>query len=53
LGMAFPKRMRTEHGGARNRGAKGGWWGFRDEAKHYARKARRRMDREAVKEQRR
>jgi hypothetical protein len=49
--MAFPKRMRTSHGGAKNSSAKSGWWGTRIEAKLFARKARRREDRESVEEQ--
>ena len=48
--MAYPKNIRTEHGGAKNSSAKDGYWGYRDEAKPLARKARRRMDREAVTE---
>jgi hypothetical protein len=50
--VAFPKRIRTEHAGPRNRSAKDGWWGFRDEAKRYARKARRRIDRALTREPR-
>lgn len=42
--MAWPKNIRTEHGGAKNSSAKDGWWGYRDEAKRYSRKARRRID---------
>jgi hypothetical protein len=43
--------MRTSHGGAKDSSAKHGWWGSRVEAKLFARKARRREDRESVKEQ--
>jgi hypothetical protein len=50
--MAFPKRMRTSHTGPKS-SANDGWWGRRIEAKWFARKARRREDREAVGEQRR
>jgi hypothetical protein len=39
--MAFPKRIRLSHGGAKNSSSKDGWWGFRDEAKRYATKAAR------------
>jgi hypothetical protein len=39
--MAFPKRIRFSHGGAKNSWSKDGWWGFRDEAKRYATKAAR------------
>jgi hypothetical protein len=42
--MALPKHMKTEHGGAKNSSAKHGWWGPRGEAKRFARKARRRID---------
>jgi hypothetical protein len=42
--MALPKRMKAEHGGAKDSAAKDGWWGPRDEAKRFARKARRRID---------
>jgi hypothetical protein len=44
VAMALPKHMKTEHGGAKNSSAKHGWWGPRDEAKRFARKARRRID---------
>jgi hypothetical protein len=41
--MALPKHMKTEHGGAKNSSAKRGW-GPRSEAKRFAGKARRRID---------
>jgi hypothetical protein len=48
--MAFPKRIRISHGGAKNSSSKDGWWGFRDEAKLYARKAARLTKRAAIRE---
>ena len=48
--VAWPKRIKTSHGGAKNSSAKHGWWGPRIEAKLFARKARRREDRAAVEE---
>ncbi len=48
--MALPKNIRTEHGGAKNSSAKSAWWGPRVEAKHFARKARRSLDRRAARE---
>jgi hypothetical protein len=46
--MAFPKRIRLSHGGAKNSSSKDGWWGFRDEAKRYATKAARITKRRAI-----
>ena len=48
--MAFPKRIRISHGGPKNSSSKDGWWGFRDEAKRYARKAARLTKRAAIRE---
>jgi hypothetical protein len=50
LKMAFPKRIRISHGGPKNSASKEGWWGFRDEAKRYARKAARLTKRAAIRE---
>jgi hypothetical protein len=46
--VAFPKRIRLSHGGAKNSSSKDGWWGFRDEAKRYATKAARITKRRAI-----
>ena len=44
--MAYPKAVRTEHGGAKNMSAKGGWWGRRADAKYVCNKARRLVGRQ-------
>lgn len=49
--MGWPKRMRTEHGGAKNSSAKNGWWGPRVEAKLFSCKRRRRDDDRAAVEE--
>ena len=50
--MAYPKHVKTEHNGAKDMAAKGGWWGRRAEAKALCRKARRligrRLERQAM-----
>jgi hypothetical protein len=48
--MAFPKRIRISHGGAKNSSSKDGWWGYRDEAKRYAKKAARLTKRASIRE---
>jgi hypothetical protein len=49
--MAFPKRMRFSHGGAKNSSSKDGWWGLREEAKRYAKKAARLDKRSRIREE--
>jgi hypothetical protein len=49
--MAFPKRIRLSHGGAKDSSRKDGWWGFRDEAKRYAKKAARLTKRARIREE--
>jgi hypothetical protein len=49
--MAFPKRIRLSHGGAKSSSSMDGWWGFRDEAKRYAKKAARLGKRASIREQ--
>jgi hypothetical protein len=49
--VAFPKRIRLSHGEAKNSSSKDGWWGFRDEAKRYARKAARLTKRTRIHEE--
>ena len=48
--MTFPKRIRISHGGPKHSSSKDGWWGFRDEAKRYARKTGRIAKRAAIRE---
>jgi hypothetical protein len=40
--MALGKKTRSEHGGAKNSSAKGGFWGYHHEAKWMSRRVRRR-----------
>ncbi len=49
--VAFPKRMRLSHDGAKNSSSKDGWWGFRDEAKRYAKKAARLAKRKDIRDE--
>jgi hypothetical protein len=46
--MAFTKRIRLSHGGAKNSSSKDGFWGYRDEAKRHAKKAARLGKRAAI-----
>jgi hypothetical protein len=48
--MAIPKRIRISHGGPKNSSRKDGWWGYRDEAKRFAKKAARLTKRRAIDE---
>jgi hypothetical protein len=49
--VAFPKRIRLSHGGAKNSSSKEGWWGFRNEAKRYAKKAARLGKRQSIRDE--
>jgi hypothetical protein len=51
--MAWPTRIRTEHGGAKGSSAKEGYRGVRVEAKLASRKRRRLDDKRVVEEGRR
>jgi hypothetical protein len=42
------KAIRTEHSGAKNSTAKGGYWGYRSDAKRESNKARRRNGKTAI-----
>lgn len=45
--MAYERKLKTEHGGAKNRG---GYWGRRADAKSMSRKVRRRRERREIRE---
>lgn len=47
--MAYERKLKTEHAGAKNGG---GYWGHRNDAKRFSRKARRRREREMLRDQR-
>jgi hypothetical protein len=42
------KAIKTEHSGAKNSSAKGGYWGYRSDAKRDSKKARRRNGKAAI-----
>ena len=44
------KAIKTEHNGAKNSSAKGGYWGYRSDAKQESKKLRRRRDKRLCKD---